>query len=285
MKNIAFRNIKLDDKEDVERIRLKYQPELSDYTFALLYCWQEEMELTIHIEEDFYVVKSREYFFFPIGQKKRVVKFVNELMEVGILPSFRFCDNKMLELIERNYSGRYEYFVSDNDSDYVVENKTINELLGSKFAKRRNEFSHYSNLSPKPCVEEISEKNIDSIALISKSLSGMDRKPEIKAIEHFFELDMIGIIVKRGKDYVGFSICSKKDEKTMQGHFMKSMSTEKGSKFFLMKSCIDAFSDRFDYTNMEDDMGKEGLRKFKSSFEEKIVSSYTIQFKKEGSYE
>ena len=59
---------------------------------------------------------------------------------------------------------------------------------------------------------------------------------------------------------------------------MKCISLERGSKFYLMKSCIDVFSDRFDYTNMEDDMGQEGLRIFKSSFNSEIISSYTIIF-------
>ncbi len=275
---LNFKEIELKDKEKVESIRKKYNPELSDYTFALLYCWQEEMQLSIYIEEDLYVVKSIDYFFFPVGAKAKVKNFIDGLIDIGIKPKFRFCDSSMLEFMQQNYKGKYDFYMAQGDCDYLVLNKTINELKGSDFAKRRNAYVHYSKLEPKPQVEIITKDNISNLKVISELFSGLDKSSEMIAIEHFFELDMIGIIVKRGEEYVGFSICSQKSEKVMQGHFMKCISLERGSKFYLMKSCIDVFSDRFDYTNMEDDMGQEGLRIFKSSFNSEIISSYTIIF-------
>lgn len=274
----AFRMIQLEDKEKVENIRRKYQPELSDYTFALLYCWQEELNLTIHLEEDFYVVHSADYFFFPIGSKERIYKFIDGLLAVGIYPTFRFCDEKMLKLLNEKYQGKFQYKIVDGDCDYVVSNQTINQLKGSVFSKRRNAYSHYKNGVTNPYVEIITEENKHCLKQISEMFSGADRLSEKRAIDHYKELDMIGIIVKEGETPVGFSLCSIKDDQTMQGHFMKCISRERGSKFFVMKACIDAFSDRFTYTNMEDDMGQEGLRKFKSSFEPELVSSYTIEF-------
>lgn len=275
---LAFREIKLEDKDRVETIRKKYHPLLSDYTFALLYCWQGEMQLSIHIEDDFYVVKSRDYFFFPIGSPDRIRKFIDGIIALGIKPEFRFCDENMLELIQNNYQGKYDFFLSRDDSDYMVSNEIINKLQGSCFAKRRNAYAHYSKLQPAPQTEIITKDNMDCLNIISELFCGKDVDAEKIAIEHFSELDMIGIVVKKGSEYVGFSLCSQKDEKTMQGHFMKCISSERGSKFYLMKSCIDTFSDKYEYTNMEDDMGNEGLREFKSSFNAELVSSYTITF-------
>ena len=47
-----------------------------------------------------------------------------------------------------------------------------------------------------------------------------------------------------------------------------------------MKSCIDTIGARYRYTNMEDDMGEEGLREFKTSFEPEIIAAYTVHFQK-----
>lgn len=274
----AFRKIRLEDKDRIERIRGKYQPELSDYTFALLYCWQEELQLSVYVEEDFYAVKGRDFFFFPVGSAERIRQYIDGLLGLGIHPEFRFCDRKMLAIVEQSYRNRYRASEARDDSDYVVSNAVIKELPGSVFAKRRNAFAHYSKLQPAPEVELITQENAKCLKEISELFSGADKCAEKVAIEHFFDLDMIGIIVRRGDGYEGFSLCSQKDEKTLQGHFMKCISPERGSKFYLMKSCIDAFSDRYTHTNMEDDMGEEGLRKFKSSFEAELVSAYTIQF-------
>lgn len=103
---IHFRKIELRDKERMEAIRRKYQPMLSDYTFSLLYCWQEELKLSLYIEEEFFVIRGEDYYFFPIGEPNRVKEFIE---------------------------GKYEYQKADADSDYVLLNQTICELQGSRF--------------------------------------------------------------------------------------------------------------------------------------------------------
>lgn len=273
---LAFRRIRLEDKEAMERIRGRYQPELSDYTFVLLYCWQETMELSVYLEEDFYVVKSRDYFFFPVGSKERTKEFIDGLLALGISPVFRFCDRQMRAFAESAYFGRIVCEEAEGDGDYVLDNRVIRELPGKGFATRRKEFSHFSRLEPKPLVERITEENIGYLQELSAKVSGADAAAEARAVRHYFELGLIGILVRRGGEYVGFSICSEKEKGTMQGHFMKCIETEKGSKFYLMKSCLDAFSDRYEHTNIEDDMGNEGLRKYKRSLKPEIIPSYTI---------
>ena len=101
-----FRKIELQDRENIETIRRKYQPMLSDYTFSLLYCWQEELKLSLYIEEEFFVIRGEDYYFFPIGEPNRVKEFIE---------------------------GKYEYQKADADSDYVLLNQTICELQGSRF--------------------------------------------------------------------------------------------------------------------------------------------------------
>lgn len=103
---IPFRKIELRDKERMEAIRRKYQPMLSDYTFSLLYCWQKELKLSLYIEEEFFVIRGEDYYFFPIGEPNRVKEFIE---------------------------GKYEYQKADADSDYVLLNQTICELQGSRF--------------------------------------------------------------------------------------------------------------------------------------------------------
>lgn len=277
---MAFRKIRPEDKEKMEAIRAKYQPYLSDYTFALLYCWQGEMQLSVLLEDNFYVVCGKDYFFFPIGPEEKIKAFIDGLLMIGICPEFHFCDKKMLEWVEKNYEGRYQALEAWDDSDYVISNRMMKELPGKRFATRRNDYAHYCRQLPEPETEIITKENAWCLKKISELYAGEDKEPERIAIEHFFELGMMGIVVKRGTEYVGFSLCSQKDDKTMQGHFIKCIDPERGSKFYLIKSCSDTFSDRFDYTNMEDDMGEEGLRTFKSSFGGEVELSYTIRFER-----
>ncbi len=272
------RPIVLKDREALERIRQNYQPQLSDYTFALLYCWQEEMQLSVYAEEDFYVVKGADYFFFPVGSWERTKQFLDGLLSLGLTPKLRFCDERMLAWLKETYPDRIRFTEAAEDCDYVVSNQLIGELPGRHFASRRKDLAHYCRSLPAPEAEYLTQENKRYLKQISERFSGADERPEQIAIEHLSELSLFGVLVREGEEYVGFALCSGQKEDTMQGHFMKCISDKRGSGFYLLKSCMDMFSGQFAYTNMEDDMGQEGLRRFKASFCPERIPSYTVTF-------
>lgn len=273
---IFFRPIRLADRERIEAIRRKYQPQLSDYNFALLFCWQEEMQLSVYVEEELYVVKGEDYFFFPVGSKERTKQFIDGLLSCGIMPHFRFCDERMLAWMQDTYPELVRFREAPEDGDYVVSNELIRELPGKHFASRRKDYAHYRKSLPTPKTVRLTKDNQGYLKEISEQFLGPDERPEQIAIEHLSELSLFGVLVREGEKYVGFALCSAQKEDTMQGHFMKCISDQRGSGFYLLKACLDEFSDRFAFTNMEDDMGQEGLRRFKSSFCPARISSYTV---------
>lgn len=282
---VAFREIRLTDREQMEMARKKYKPQLSDYTFALLYCWQKNLKLSVYVEEDFYVVKGEDYYFFPIGSEERTKRFLDGLLSLGVAVKLRFCDEWMLAWLKETYSGNIRFDEAPEDGDYVVSNELMKELPGRHFASRRKDLAHYCRSLPVPEVEYLTPENQKYLKQISEWFSGADEAPELLAIDHLSELELFGVLVREGEEYVGFALCSKQDDETMQGHFMKCVSEQRGSGFYLLKACVDAFSERFAYTNMEDDMGQEGLRRFKSSFCPMRRHSFTVTFEKEELYE
>lgn len=278
---IFFRPIRLADREKMEAIRQKYKAQLSDYTFAVLFCWQKELQLSVYVEEELYVVKGKDYLFFPVGSAEKTKQFIDGLLSYGIMPQFRFCDEQMLKWLKENYPDRIQFAEATEDGDYVVSNELIRELPGKHFASRRKDYSHYCKSFPTPEAERLTKDNQRYLKEIYEKFSGADERPAQIAMEHFSELGLFGVLVREGEKYVGFALCSAQNEETMQGHFMKCISEQRGSGFYLLKACIDMFSERFAYTNMEDDMGQEGLRRFKSSLSPVRISSYTVTFGEE----
>ena len=102
---------------------------------------------------------------------------------------------------------------------------------------------------------------------------------ESVGLEHYFQLGLIGVIVSSNGEDVGFAICARKDAQTLQGHFLKNMCVEHSSMFYLLKLSMDYFSDEYSFTNIEDDMGIEGLRFFKKSLDPEVILSYNITVK------
>lgn len=278
-KELYFRELRLSDRQEMERTRRKYAPALSDYTFALLWCWRRQMSLTFCIGKDFFAVKGQGYCFFPVCSPDKAVYFLKVMYKSGHT-YLRFCDENAKEIALREFPAS-ECELCEDDCDYLIENEKLHDLPGGALLRRRNDLHHYINLEPAPCAEPITPENVAEAAVLSERcrLAGSaDGDAEREAFLHFFELGLEGVLVRRG-DVVGFAVCSEKDENTMQGHFSKCTEKVRGASLFAIRSCSDAAADRYEYTNLEDDMGKNGLRTFKRSLKAQIVASYTIRLR------
>ena len=274
-----FRNLLLSDRETMERIRRKYNPALSDYTFALLWCWRRQMNLSVCIGEDFFAVRDKECCFFPVCAPEQAVHFLRELCGRGDTV-LRFCDEQAKQIVLREFPASVCNFCED-DSDYLIENRKLHDLSGGELLRRRNDLHHYMKLEPPPHAEPITRQNLAEAAALSRQsrLAGSaDGDAEREAFLHFFELGLQGVLIRRG-GVVGFAVSSEKDERTMQGHFSKCVEKVRGASLFTIRSCSDALADRYEYTNLEDDMGNMGLRTFKRSLKARIIPSYTIELR------
>ena len=276
----AFAPIRLSDKDTLERIRGKHEPLLSDYTFSLLYCWQKKLGLGVYVEDDLFVVRAENEFFFPVGEEKKVIAFIKGLLMLEENVKFRFCDENMKRLVTLHFGEDASFRIAEEDCDYLLCNRAMKDIEGKNLSKRRNQYRAFLKKHDDIKVEYIDHNNIDRVNLISQNELCEYIEAERIGIQEYFSLGLFGIIVSSSGEDIGFSICSQKDADTMQGHFMKNLCRDRGATFYLMKTCIDYFSDKYTFTNMEDDMGIEGLRSFKMSLDSEIIASYTIEIRR-----
>ena len=276
----VFSTIQLSDREILERTRSKYEPLLSDYTFSLLYCWQKPLGLGVYAEDDLFVIKSKNEFFFPVGEEKKVIAFIKGLLKLEENVKFRFCDENMKRLVALHFGEDASFCLAEEDCDYLICNLAMKDIVGKNLSKRRNQYRAFLKKHDDIKVEYIDENNIDRVDLLSQNNLCEYIEAERIGIQEYFALGLIGIIVSSSGEDIGFSICSQKNADTMQGHFMKNLCRDRGATFYLMKTCIDYFSDKYTFTNMEDDMGIEGLRSFKMSLDSEIIASYTIEIRR-----
>ena len=276
----ALSPIRLSDRDTLERIRGKHEPLLSDYTFSLLYCWQKKLGLGVYIEDDLFVIRAENEFFFPVGEEKKVIAFIRGLLKLEENVKFRFCDENMKRLVALHFGEDASFRIAEEDCDYLLCNRAMKDIEGKNLSKRRNQYRAFLKKHDDIKVEYIDQNNIDRVSLISQNELCEYIEAERIGIKEYFSLGLFGIIVSSSGEDIGFSICSQKDADTMQGHFMKNLCRDRGATFYLMKTCIDYFSDKYTFTNMEDDMGIEGLRSFKMSLDSEIIASYTIEIRR-----
>ncbi len=95
---------------------------------------------------------------------------------------------------------------------------------------------------------------------------GADTIAEESATEYFAELDMQGILAKKDGEYFGFVMGTELDEHTIDAHFAKCVDRSAGADFYCKQQFCRHFADRYEYMNMEEDMGIEGIRTRKLLF-------------------
>ena len=279
----AFREIRLSDRETIEGIRKIYAPRLSDYTYSMLYCWQRELGLGAYVADDIYVVKTEKEFFFPIAEKQRAIAFIEGLLRLQGGVRLRFCDEEMKNAVALHFGERAVSSLSESDCDYVICHETMRTLAGKKFSKRRTEYNGFIRKHPNIRIELIDRDNINRVRALAADHECEYSDAENRGIENYFELGLIGVIVSSNGEDIGFAICSQKDKDTLQGHFLRNICIDHSSMFYLLKLSMDYFSDKYSFTNIEDDMGNEGLRFFKKSIDPEITASYNITIKEKDS--
>lgn len=275
----AFREITLNDRLQMEWLREQFPSALSDYSFPLLFSWQKTLELQICLTQDLCMIRSGEEYFFPMGGEARVETLLHHLLRQKGELSLRFCDERAKAFLERAFPGA-EAVLSEDDCDYFAERQNLLEMPGHKMKTRRKDFHHYESLEDGPQVELITQENLRHVLELAAMVEKEDSRAERCALEHFSELGLCGILIKRGERYVSFAACSEKNSDTLQGHFMKCIDPERGATIFLMRALAQHLLEHHNYLNLEDDMGNPGLRSFKRSLQTELIPSYTVTIRK-----
>ena len=282
---IAFSPITARDKDI-------YQPYLMDgrergcgYSFANLYLWGRQSAAIVH---DHLVVFSqfnrRSVYPFPagVGDKKPVLDaIIADAEERGIACRIiGLCAQDRQEL-EQLYPGRFR-FHSDRDAhDYVYDINDLADLKGRKYHQKRNHYRRFQSACPDYKVEPLGEHNLDKASAMieqwyadrltenPESDFHMERVALDKALRHFEELDMVGVMLADGERVLAVTLGSMLSENTLDVQFEKARWDVDGA--YAAVNCefakyIREKMPQIEFLNREEDMGLEGLRKAKLSY-------------------
>lgn len=274
-----FRELKLEDRQRMERIRGSRPSALSDFTFPLLYCWRKEMGLRVLLGEHYFLISSQDFYFCPVGDEAAFLPALELLLQKEKQLTLRFCDSAYAQRIQALFPGRCLAAPCRDDEDYLIENHILDTLEGSARSKRRNDLHHYTSLQPPPETEMLTGENLHHAREVALLCREADFQPQEEALANFEALGLQGVLIKRGQRYVGFAIASQKEPDVMQGHFSKTLEEERGASLYTVRACSIRQPERYRYTNLEDDMGQEGLRFFKQSLHPERIPSFTITIK------
>lgn len=243
---------------------------ISEFTFANLYLFRNTHDYRItRLAEALIILTGRDedtsFFMSPFGLPgKSTLETLFDHFD-----SMKCVSRSQAEELSSTGFAVKE----DRDNfDYLYLRENLAELTGRKFSRKRNQIKAFINnytFEGRPLLEE--HKN-DALTILEHWREGRDTPGDYAAaregLEYMEELQLCGGIYYTAGKPIAYSL----GEELMQGrsfavHFEKAVQGYKGLWQFVNQSFAAILPEKYTYINREQDLGSEGLRSAKLSYQ------------------
>jgi len=283
----VFKPLELSDRDLFQRYLGEYNFNTYEYTFLTLYIWRKMCNVQYSIIDGTLIIKKStkstgSYFMQPIGYNKENLKnIVIKLDEIRKSdPDFKslFRDVEMPFLNELIDNFGYNICLCEdiNNFDYIYSSKQLISLPGHKYHRKKNQYNQFIRKYNYE-VRELCDKSVirDCIDFAQEWYDNREEKDEqlrfeLESIRDILEypeiLNIKGIAVYVDGHIAGFSIGEKANKKMAIVHIEKGNHEYSGIYSFLNKTLAEKYFKDVRFINRQEDLGIEGLRKSKMSY-------------------
>ena len=282
---IDFQRLQLSQREAYEQVLFACPPRGCEYSFSNLYLWGHQQTAFLHGCVAFFShFSGRSVYPYPIGQgDKRAV--IRDILEDAKQRGIPCRITNVLEAdraeLESWFPGQF-LFRTDRDSyDYVYGIDDLADLRGRKFQKKRNHFNRFQAEHPEYTVQPLDGCNmIQAQCMVDEWYACRLREDPhgdylleniamARAFRSYGQLAMEGLVLEEHGRVLAVTMGSKLAENTFDIHFEKAREDVEGA--YAAINCEFARYLRLKYPQVryldrEDDLGLEGLRKAKLSY-------------------
>ena len=273
---IDFRNIELSDAQKCKELFKSSGSISCDYTFGNLFAWKDVFNYKIAFEQDYMFIRvgEGEYsYFMPLGGSDiaRGIQLLKEHVGGDVLiygASTEDLENLKNAGVQIKSATLYR-----DASDYIYKAEDLINLSGKKYHSKRNFISRFKssfNWSYEPlAVENISEAKEFCeywFGKFSDETGNEEKKVALGALENFEKIGFDGGLLRVDGRVIAFTAGEPINDKAFCVHIEKADTEYVGAynmlnQQFLINNCVG-----YELINREEDMGIEGLRKAKESY-------------------
>lgn len=274
---LKFRNIELTDKDIIDEFTS--DKNLSwEYNFAMVWCWNVFDTTKICILPDMLFVYTEFYgkaVFFPPYLKDE------SKLETAMRAVCSFCRQNNLELLVNGIpkdslqyldSSHFRIEADRNNFDYIYSAEDLKNLAGKKFHAKRNYVTRFEREYAFELFDYEEKYHDDVYGLYKKwyvksvdSTLDLEGKAIERALTFYKELDLKIAVLCVDNKTVAFSISNIRG-KVAHTLFEKGDIDYVGVYQAINKFTANRYFTDCEYINRQEDMGIEGLRKVKESY-------------------
>jgi hypothetical protein len=271
--------------------------QISELNFTNLYIWRDYYGIRYSIINNFLCIISsfgKPFCFFPVGDYTNV-----EDLKVAIYTLRDYFYQMDLEFLMCRVSSKQISILEDleikfiakedrDNLDYIYSVQKLSTLSGKKLDGKRNHINKFKKLHTFK-YEEISVKNIsDCIDILEKwsiqrNYSEEDsliaeRKANLDLLNNYNFLNVKGALIKVDGKPEAFTVGEKLNSNTVVIHVEKANAMINGLYPFVNQQFLVNHWNGIEYVSREQDLGIEGLRKAKLSYNPIILlEKFTVE--------
>ena len=285
------------NKSDIEIFK-KYivNNPCSSYNFVTCYAWCNDDNLKICEQDGFLYImwdrSDRIRMLFPKGNgdiKKAILNACEYQKNRGFNPCFYSLDENDVITLKELFSNEFYYDYDRNNSDYIYESDKLITLSGKKLHSKKNHYNSfikkhnfiYRELtdSDKPKCKDLFD---DWYVLKDENarLLKQSRAATYKIIDNVGNFGLKGAVIEVDGEVIACSIGEAVTEDTALIHLEFANKNYAGIYSAINKLFVENEWNNYKFINREEDMGDEGLRKAKESYQPvKLINEYTAKLK------
>ncbi len=274
-----FEKITLAHKDLFSRFLSAQKIVLSDVSFTNCFLWQHARLIQVAVVRDCLVIQTtyenqKPFYFYPIG--KNAFECVKELLKLEKNLRFHSLTLEQKDDLKDNFVGVFDFTYNRDRSDYVYSIEELIALKGKKYHKKKNHLNQfltnyanfvYEKISPQNRKEVLEasqewflESQTDDIGLINEN------KGIQSVLENYESLDVKGGLVRVNGEIVSFSFGEVLNEESALIHIEKARADIAGAYQIINQQLLLNEFSHLTYANREEDLGLEGLRRSKMSY-------------------
>ena len=282
---IPFEKLDLHQKEKYEACLAHLGSHGCEYGFVNKFLWGRQKAAFL----DGYLVVFAQFdrksvYLFPIGTgelKPVLDAIICDARERGIPCYLSSLTKEECGLLESLYPGKFRFHLDRDSFDYVYDINDLADLKGRKFQKKRNHANRFDAEHPDFRILPLDEQTrAGAYCMLQQWYKNREQTDPLNdfhleklATDRAFafqqQLDLEGIVLMDGEEMLAFTMGSFLTEDTMDIHFEKAREDVPGAYNAINREFARYLRSKYPqlkWLNREDDVGLEGLRKAKLSY-------------------
>jgi len=245
---------------------------LSEYTFPNLYLFRGIHDYEVIVDKEIFV-RGTTYDGHSYLMPTTDVRSMDSAYLKDMMRGVDFLFPVPEEWLSCFSADEFEITFAEGDADYMYTVDKMSTLTGRNLHKKRNllkQFLERYRHEALPLTNDrLDQARIilaDWLATTEMQADDTDFGPCLEALDRYEELILCGGIYYADDEPAGFVLGEELNEATFVLHFAKARTKFKGVYQYMFNNFAKILPPKYKYLNLEQDLDKENLRVFKSSY-------------------